>query len=88
MVYKKSKTNSFFLYLGKTPLGDPIPCDNGNSNGNSNGGSVNPNARDGQSCCCAGGNFCPNPSDFGGDSGFVSKIYYFNKNKIKKFSNK
>ena len=62
-------TEFTYFFIGKTPLGD---SKGGGSNGQQiSQQNVNPNGRNGQACCCAAGNFCPNPRDFE-DGGFVS----------------
>ena len=62
-------TEFTYFSIGKTPLGD---SNGGGSNGQQiSQQNVNPNGRNGQACCCAAGNFCPNPRDFE-DGGFVS----------------
>merc|ERR1712012_1310393 len=54
-----------------TSLGD---SKGGGSNGQQiSQQNVNPNGRNGQACCCAAGNFCPNPRDFE-DGGFLDNI--------------
>jgi len=62
--------------LGLNPLGNSQNSQNSafTNQGGSNSGGEQPAGRTGNSCCCAPGNFCPNPRDYNGGGGFIDAI--------------